>query len=279
MAVGVDSPAPCCPKGSHVALAAQSGACCGHEITLGVDGSGGGGGFRCYTSGAPTASRTAVLVFHDVFGMDSGNHKMVCDALAAQHYVIMPDFYDGWSIEPFYNAGKAGDGKKELARFNWAWCSPRVEAVLQHLSEIGIEKTGSIGFCWGAWGVAKACQDRRIHAGVWAHPSCQVGKELYEGESEQELAASAGTPTLILSTPQEKPLYSNGELASIFAAQGVPFDGVHFRDQAHGFMTRAAGFLGKSWTESGGMADGAAAVGQQRAIQLALGWYAKHLYD
>mmetsp|Transcript_22431 Transcript_22431/g.71746 ORF Transcript_22431/g.71746 Transcript_22431/m.71746 type:complete len:219 (-) Transcript_22431:256-912(-) len=161
MAVGVDSPAPCCPKGSHVALAPQS-ACCGHEITLGVDGSGGGGGFRCYTSGVPTASRTAVLVFHDVFGMDSGNHKMVCDALAAQHYVIMPDFYDGWSIEPFYNAGNAGDGKKELARFNWAWCSPRVEAVLQHLSEIGIEKTGSIGFCWGAWGVAKACQDTRV---------------------------------------------------------------------------------------------------------------------
>ncbi len=43
-------------------------------------------------------------------------------------------------------------------------------------------------------------------------------------------------------------------------------------------MTRGAGFLGRSWEESGGKEDVASIVGVQRGLNLALGWFAKHLH-
>lgn len=250
----------------------------GREIIL--------GGVRCYVAGEPCVDgdpncpTTAVIVMHDVFGPDTGNHFLVCDALAKRggHYVVMPDFYDGWSIEPFYQRGVPAEGKKELKRYNWEHCSSYLEHIFEHFAHHDIDRVGTIGFCWGAWAVAKACQDPRVHAGVWAHPSCQVGKELYEGETEHELAAAAGKPTLILPTPQDEALYYNGELAAIFEADSVPHECVKMFDQTHGFMVRAAGFLGKSWVECGGSENARTHIGQQRGINLSLGWFAKHLY-
>ncbi len=91
----------------------------------------------------------------------------------------MPDFFEGGSILPYYQAEQIDKGKDWLRKFNWAWCSAILESVYAHLDEHGIEPTGrgSIGFCWGAWAVAKACFDpTRVQAGVWCHPSCQVAK-------------------------------------------------------------------------------------------------------
>merc|ERR1712176_1743208 len=46
--------------------------------------------------------KSAVIVCHDVFGPNKGTHHQLCDALAAGgHYVIMPDFFNGGSIEPY----------------------------------------------------------------------------------------------------------------------------------------------------------------------------------
>ena len=86
-----------CPTGALPASYAKKGsyAPAGEDIDL-------GGGTRAYATGDPRW-RTAVIVMHDVFGPDGGHHRALCDALAAAgHYVVMPDFYDGGSIEPFY---------------------------------------------------------------------------------------------------------------------------------------------------------------------------------
>lgn len=234
----------------------------------------------CYVSGSPMYG-TGVLVMHDVFGPHSGNHKGVCDQLAAGgHYVIMPDFFAGGSIEPFYKAKKVPDGKTWLKQFNWSHCEKKLSPVHAHLRESGVKKVGSIGFCWGAWVVAKLSQDlSKVQACVWAHPSCQVGKELYEGETEHELASSVRAATLILPSPQEPEFYSNGELVKIMEGNGVSHDTVCFNDQVHGWVVRAAGFLGRSWADCGGECTTSAAVGVNRAINLSLGWYAKHLYE
>merc|ERR1711924_259152 len=56
------------------------------------------------------------------------------------------------------------------------------------------------GFCWGSWVVAKMTQNREnCQAGVWAHPSVFVAKDLYEGETEQELTerVKAATPVMV----------------------------------------------------------------------------------
>ena len=86
------------------------------------------------------------------------------------------------------------------------------------------------------------------------------------------------SPTLICPSPHEPALYSNGELASIFEKNGVETDCVYFEDQSHGWMVRAAGFLGETWEESGGKENLVSIVGVQRGVNLALGWYAKHLH-
>merc|ERR1712151_207860 len=113
-----------------------------------------------------------------------------------------------------------------------AHCAPILEKVYSHCLEQGIKKTGSIGFCWGAWAVAKACQDpSKMQAGIWCHPSVQVGKELYEGETEHELTKAVKAATQIMSTPQEPEFYFNGELARIMDANGVTNETVHFEDQ------------------------------------------------
>merc|ERR1711976_99271 len=101
---------------------------------------------------------------------------------------------------------------------------------------------------------------------------------LYEGETEHELTAALQSPTLILPSPQDPEFYRNGELAVIMNENDVPNDMVYFDDQVHGWVVRAAGFLGRSWEACGGEADVHAAVGMNRAVSLALGWYAKHLF-
>lgn len=243
----------------------------GKEINL--------GGANTYVTGDPSW-KSSVIVMHDVFGPKRRDHRALCDGLAAGgHYVVMPDFFEGGSIEPYYAAKKVPEGKQWLKKFGWAHCSPILDLVHAHLREQGIERTGSIGFCWGAWAVAKACQDpSKVQAGVWCHPSVQVGKELYEGETEHELTEAVRSPTLIMPSPQEPEFYRNGELAKIMDGNGIANDMVYFHDQSHGWVVRAAGFLGRSWVESGGVSDTHSIIGVQRAVNLALGWYAKHLY-
>nr|ABO47864.1 putative endo-1,3;1,4-beta-glucanase [Alexandrium fundyense] len=210
----------------------------GREIDL--------GGANVYVTGDPSW-KSSVIVMHDVFGANGGSHKALCDGLAAGgHYVVMPDFFEGGSIEPYYKAKQVPEGKRWLKKFNWAHCSQILDYVHAHLRERGVERTGSIGFCWGAWAVAKACQDpTKVQAGVWCHPSCQVGKEPYEGETEQELTDAVRSPTLILPSPQEPDFYRNGELAKIMGRKrGHERHTVLFSRIRHmGWVVRAAGFL------------------------------------
>jgi len=240
------------------------------------------GGASCYRVGHNWG--TAVVVMHDVFGPDSGGHKQICDRLAdGGHYVVMPDFFEGGSVEPYYKAGRVPDGKKWLSKFGWnQHCGPIMEGVYEHLyKDIKVDRCGSIGFCWGAWAVAKTCQDpQKMHAGVWAHPSCQVGHELYGEGDEFELASLVQSPTLILPTPQDEAMYLDGSLTRRMHANCITTDCIYFpAPVTHGFFVRAAGFLGKSWEDCGGQRDMAEYVAVNRGINLSLGWFAKHLFD
>merc|ERR1712031_68465 len=167
------------------------------------------------------------------------------------------------------------DGKKWLSKFGWNnHCGPIMDAVYEHLyQDIKVERCGSIGFCWGAWAVAKVCQDpSKMHAGVWAHPSCQVGHELYGEGDEKELASLVRSPTLIISTPQEAEMYQDGTLTKIMDESGVITDSIHMDPPVtHGFFVRAAGFLGKSWADCGGQLDQQEFVAVNRGINLSLG--------
>merc|ERR1719436_2167499 len=105
-----------------------------------------------------------------------------------------------------------------------------------------------------------------------------VTPHVFPSEGEHELTKAVCSATLILPSPQEPAFYRNGELARIMEANGVANDMVYFDDQTHGWVVRGAGFLGKSWEECGGKKDASSIIGVQRAVNLALGWYAKHLH-
>merc|ERR1712224_770141 len=103
----------------------------------------------------------------DVFGPNKGTHHQLCDALAAGgHYVIMPDFFNGGSIEPYYASKQVPKGVEWLKEFDWKHCSTVLDAVHAHLKDEGIERTGSIGFCWGSWVVAKMPQSAKLASGL-----------------------------------------------------------------------------------------------------------------
>merc|ERR1712193_255445 len=167
-------------------------------------------------------------------------------------------------------------GVEWLKEFDWKHCSTVLDAVHAHLKDEGIERTGSIGFCWGSWVVAKLTQDAsKCQAGVWAHPSVFVGKDLYEGETEQELTAAVKAPTLVMPSKQEPDFYKNGELTKIAEANGVPWETIDFKDQMHGWVIRGSGWLGSYYEND--TTDVRAIIGVQRAVNAALGFYAKHL--
>ena len=265
------APCPLCPQGSLPASAAHEAySPKGEQKQL--------GGTSAYVVGDARFG-SAIVVAHDVFGGDWGLHKQVCDMLAeGGHLVVMPYFFTSapYSIEPFYAGNIVPQGKEWLSEFDWAHCSKILEPVHTFLDEAGITRVGAIGYCWGAWVVAKMTQDpSKCHAGVWAHPSCQVDRELYGGVSEKELAAAIRSPTLVLPSRHEPAFYSDGSLEGVASGNGVAWETVKFGDQSHGWMTRSAGWLGKYY--EAGSDQIKAAVGVQRAVNASLGFYAKHL--
>jgi len=263
---------PLCPEGALPASYADEhykGK--GKEVKLGKE--------NAYVTG-DIKWGTAVIVCHDVFGPNKGTHHQLCDAIAAGgHYVVMPDFFKTGSIEPFYAAKTVDtEGLKWLKQFNWAHCSSVLESVYAHLKEKNISRIGSIGFCWGSWVVAKMCQNsNHCQAGVWAHPTIFVAKELYEGETEQELSAAVKAPILIMPSKQEPDFYKNGELIEIMAKNGIHSETIKFEDQLHGWVIRGSGWLGEYYKP--GTTDVKAIIGVQRAVNSSLGFYAKHLYN
>ena len=265
------APCPLCPQGSLPASAAHEAySPKGEQKQL--------GGTSAYVVGDARFG-SAIVVAHDVFGGDWGLHKQVCDMLAeGGHLVVMPYFFTSapYSIEPFYAGNIVPQGKEWLSEFDWAHCSKILEPVHTFLDEAGITRVGAIGYCWGAWVVAKMTQDpSKCHAGVWAHPSCQVDRELYGGVSEKELAAAIRSPPLVLPSRHEPAFYSDGSLEGVASGNGVAWETVKFGDQSHGWMTRSAGWLGKYY--EAGSDQIKAAVGVQRAVNASLGFYAKHL--
>jgi len=92
---------PCCPTDMNPsASAVEAGATSdlmGQYLVLPLDGRN-KTGVRCYVvNGAETddAIQGAVVVFHDIFGFNSGRTHHMCDeiAVAGKYLVIAPDFF------------------------------------------------------------------------------------------------------------------------------------------------------------------------------------------
>jgi len=78
----------CCPPGSWPALNEK------HEVKGKMVDI--GKGLMAYIIGNPVKGGTAIIVYADIFGIDGGRIKPICDQLSEQGYfVVCPDFFHG----------------------------------------------------------------------------------------------------------------------------------------------------------------------------------------
>ena len=179
---------------------------------------------RCYWTGAAITDKPqrVIVVFSDVYGMDTGNHKHFCDRLASKlnqatnnnnkssttttTAVIMPDLFRGNPIlQPwFQNLGlseyrgsvlgapsmllrlKFNHPPAVLERDICQIILPWLQSVLLHNSQS--YQLACVGFCFGGWcvGRALALPHTPFVAGVGIHPSFQP--ELLHSSTPEALA-------------------------------------------------------------------------------------------
>ena len=234
---------PCCTPGAHPALSNAQASALGlrkgryvqlrvvAEVVAGSPAAATRTTTDCYVSHPPrgTAVRGSVLVLHDIFGLYTGRHPQFCDELAAVGWIaVCPDcFGDGksrgeaallpsWPIKGIWNLldlvcrCKWGYMTKAL-KTPWEEIEPRCNAALRHAKQLydAYEtepmEAFAIGFCWGAWPVARLLARKggllpslpgeaplpTLRGGVCFHPSLQVSGDV------AGLAAAVAQPLLL----------------------------------------------------------------------------------
>lgn len=239
-------------------------------------------GTKAYATGSMQWDN-AIIVIHDVYGPQTGYHYGVCDAFAAGgYYVIMPDFYETvGGVDNYWSKGDLDGGAKFLQKFTWEFIQGKLKPVKEHLKEKNFPRVGSLGFCWGAWVVARMSEDPDfLKAGVWFHPSLWVDAKLFGGEDETKITEKVAVPTLFCPSMDEKRDFWDYELGkAILEKKGVPTDYIAFNRMHHGWMTRGAGGAGISFIQAGGDEfDTVTAQDVNRGISAALGYFAKYLF-
>ena len=134
-------------------------------------------GVNAYVVGSGS---TCIVFIHDIFGLDSGMNKLICDSLSAKLNgvtIIAPDFYPEGNL--LREDELAFRGASQLMwKFIWLFFTCRVCAfpsfirktnwenssaeifnkVTSHLiSDYGCAKFIPLGFCWGSYIGFKAC--------------------------------------------------------------------------------------------------------------------------
>ncbi|CAK5223356.1 unnamed protein product [Aphanomyces euteiches] len=172
----------------------------------------------------PSSDRL-VLVFTDIYGPDSGRTKDNCVKLSKLYKVALLDLAVDYPHAPV--AIGAMDSKQDV--------------VAYFKSEHGVTKFGAMGYCMGAWIVAKysATRGNVLSAGISFHPSW-VFEHLFHGEgSGVKIAEQITVPQLILTAGNDVEwIKPGGDVDKILASRGVPSVLREFPDVLHGWVIR-----------------------------------------
>jgi len=205
-----------------------------------------------------------IVVAEEVFGIDSGRLKHICDLLAnAGFNVVMPDFFRGDNMPDNGDFTRFGDWIK---KFPWS----KVEQDLfgkavPLLEQNGAKSIGILGFCWGSWVVFHASSSDKIHAGVSAHPSVRVAGML--GENELDLSKAIKCPQLIMPAGNDPDNVKKG--------------GAHIEElkkKSFGDKCEVVEFAqNHGWVPRGDISDPEVAKGFKDAMDLTIAFFRKHL--
>lgn len=280
----------CCPPGALGTFSNDLKPKGTVEVLSAVEGSG-LKGLPCYKSVGSSATtakpKRIVLVFTDVFGIDSGNHKIFCDVLqnsmGEDTQVWMPDLFRGNPI---------------LRELGWDWLSTfgplaiaqflvhrlrissvtleadLTQIVAPNVKDAGCQSVGVVGFCFGGWVVARCLAlndgDSIFSCGVGIHPSWAL-ETLYAKPrgSEDELGERTKTkPILLLPAKQDKALMADADVVKALAERRSikPEEvSIAFPEMDHGFVSR------------GDSSDPRTKEAQKKALGLTAQFFMTHL--
>ncbi|CAM0137520.1 unnamed protein product [Umbelopsis sp. WA50703] len=203
------------------------------------------------------SSKKAVMVIYDT--RTSPNTKQFCDVLAKHcgYLVVMPDWLRGKTI-PEELWGDHNGIKAWLDKIGtYELLAPSIQRVKEYLVSNGIEKTGIVGFCWGAKiAIELSGKDSYYSAASLIHPSWFTLED----------ADAAQAPLLLIPAQNDPDLTEFMERLSKRPI-GDKCKHVRFDDVQHGF----AASLG-NWKE--GSLDRKRAT---EAIQLTLQFFDEHI--
>lgn len=238
MATAVDkldreSPGLCCPH-TRCALTAppEYQPCGGLENVMNHRN---GCNLRYYKVKPEAPSKKAIVLIHDIFGLDVGRHFGVCDALSqiSGATVIAPDLLRGdvatWEMV------KSPALLELVARHPIDSLQKDLDHVYEDLlPKAEFDSIILVGFCWGAWVVfheGGRLPDPRIKAGANYHPSLGLAEAF--GNSVDALIKANRMPMMLCSCVDDPPTVKPGPACLL------PTQIIHlFERQNHGFMTQ-----------------------------------------
>ena len=199
------------------------------------------------------------MVVHDVFGVDSGRTKAICDQFAQAGYVVlMPNAFRRGA---FADANVQGVAKicvaprmiAFLRRYTWDVVGPLYEDVaIPYLRTKGVDTVGLVGFCWGAYPVTRllATTNDLFKAGLCFHPSLQVFTAIAEFGLKARLS-QCHVPLAYLSARSDPGDVKPGGFADRVARENNPLYSKclfkKYPDMIHGWVNR--GDLGDATVE------------------------------
>jgi len=180
---------------------------------------------------------SGVIVFPDIFGLDSGRTKQIVDELAIAGFVtVLPDVFgkDAWSSSDW---STFGDWVKKTP---WDKINTIVSKLVAYLEGLGVKSFGIIGFCWGTYPVVRACASGKFAAGVGFHPSHPRVIDVF-GEDEKAILNAIKCPQLMLPAGNDPDtLKTKGSTEEILSKKEFGKDNqfIEFPDMQHGWSNR-----------------------------------------
>lgn len=140
-----------------------------------------------------SAPSKALLYLTDIFGVPLAENRLLADSLASNDYlVVMPDLFEGdaiplGSLEAGLNltGWLAKHSSKEIDRI--------IGQTVEHMrGELGIEKIGGLGYCFGGKYVPRwMTGSGKVDLGFIAHPSFLTEEEIDAVKGGLSIAAGS----------------------------------------------------------------------------------------
>ncbi|RHY27291.1 hypothetical protein DYB32_008883 [Aphanomyces invadans] len=201
------------------------------------------------------ASDRCVLVFPDVFGVDSGRTKDNCIRLSALYKVVLIEM-NAANDFPLAEQDTPWPWPVEWIRklvlqvriIKWARArpfdklQPKIDHVVTYMkTHHNVAKFGAMGYCWGAWVVAKysTLPDTPLACGISFHPSWRVEDVSTGWGKAAKLGDLIRVPQLVLSAGDDPAFVKPGNSVDM-SLQSKPFESKlrEFSTMTHGWVNR-----------------------------------------